>query len=114
VSARTITLKENILGANREKAVLNRTLLNAHQIRMINVLSAPGSGKTSLILRAIDRFRGQYRIAVIKGDVASSIDADRFLQQNIPALQINTGGGCHLDAPMIIRPCWRWIWNRSI
>jgi hydrogenase nickel incorporation protein HypB len=101
VSARTITLKENILGANREKAVLNRTLLNAHQIRMINVLSAPGSGKTSLILRAIDRFRGQYRIAVIKGDVASSIDADRFLQQNIPALQINTGGGCHLDAPMI-------------
>jgi len=101
VSARTIVLKENILGANRERADRNRTLLNAHHSRMINVLSSPGSGKTSLILRAIDRFRDQYRIAVIEGDVASSIDADTILQQNIPAIQINTGGGCHLDAPMI-------------
>jgi len=101
VSARIITLKENILGANREKADLNRTLLNAHHIRMISVLSSPGSGKTSLILRAVDRFRNRYRIAVIEGDVASSIDTDRILQQNIPAIQINTGGGCHLDAPMI-------------
>ena len=64
-------------------------------------MSAPGSGKTSLIMRTIDRLRDKFRIAVIEGDIASSIDADKITQQNIPAIQINTGGGCHLDAQMI-------------
>jgi hydrogenase nickel incorporation protein HypB len=68
---------------------------------MLNMMSSPGSGKTSLILQTINQFRERYGIAVIEGDIASSIDADKILQQNIPAIQINTGGGCHLDAPMI-------------
>jgi hydrogenase nickel incorporation protein HypB len=101
MTTRTITIKENILGANNEKAELNRKLLNDHHVLMLNVMSSPGSGKTSLILQTINQFRDRYRIAVIEGDVASSIDADRIIQQNIPAIQINTGGGCHLDAPMI-------------
>jgi hydrogenase nickel incorporation protein HypB len=101
VSARTITVKENILGANTEKAAINRRLLDSHQVLMLNVLSSPGSGKTSLIMRTIDRLRDRCRIAVIEGDVASSIDADTIAQQNIPAIQINTAGGCHLDAQMI-------------
>jgi hydrogenase nickel incorporation protein HypB len=100
MSARTITIKENILGANKEKAELNRKMLNDRHILMINVMSAPGSGKTSLILRTIDRFRNKYRIAVIEGDIASSIDANKIRQQNIPTIQINAGGGCHLDARM--------------
>ena len=101
MSARTITIKENILGANTEKAGINRKLLDRHHILMVNIMSSPGSGKTSLIMRTIDRLRDTYRIAVIEGDVASSIDADKIAQQNIPAIQINTAGGCHLDAQMI-------------
>ncbi len=101
MKARTISLKENILGANRQKADLNRKLLDEHHVRMVNFMSAPGSGKTSLILRAIDRFKERYRIAVIVGGVASSIDADKIKRENIPVVQIHTGGGCHLDALMI-------------
>jgi hydrogenase nickel incorporation protein HypB len=101
MTARILTIKENILGANSEKAEINRKLLDSHHILMINIMSSPGSGKTSLIMRTIDRLRDKFRIAVIEGDIASSIDADKITQQNIPAIQINTAGGCHLDAQMI-------------
>jgi hydrogenase nickel incorporation protein HypB len=103
MSARTLTIKQNILGANKEKAEANRKLLNGHHILMMNIMSSPGSGKTSLILRTINRLRDTYRIAVIKGDIASSIDTDKINQQNIPAVQIHAAGGCHLDARMIER-----------
>jgi hydrogenase nickel incorporation protein HypB len=101
MSARTLTIKENILGANEKRADSNRKLLDSHHVLMINIMSASGSGKTSLILRTIDRLKDQYRIAVIQGDIASSIDADKFVRQGVPAIPINTGGGCHLDAQMI-------------
>lgn len=101
MSARIMTIKENILGANAQRADLNRTLLDSHHVRMVNIMSAPGSGKTSLILRTIDRFKDRFKIAVIAGDVGSSIDVDRITQRGIPTLQINTAGGCHLDAQMI-------------
>jgi hydrogenase nickel incorporation protein HypB len=98
---KTLTIKENILGANKEKAELNRKLLDSHHVVMINIMSASGSGKTSLIVQTINGLRDRYRIAVIKGDIASSIDADKITRQNVPAIQINTAGGCHLDAQMI-------------
>jgi hydrogenase nickel incorporation protein HypB len=101
MSAKTLTIKENILRANTERAEANRQLLDTHHVLMINIMSSPGSGKTSLIMRTIDRLRDKYRIAVIEGDIASSIDADKITRQNVPAIQINTGGGCHLDAQMI-------------
>jgi hydrogenase nickel incorporation protein HypB len=101
MAARKLTIKENILGANAEKADIIRKLLDSHRVRMINFMSGPGSGKTSLIMRTIDRLRNGYRIAVIEGSIASSIDADRISQQKIPAIQVNPGGGCHLDARMI-------------
>jgi hydrogenase nickel incorporation protein HypB len=102
MGARTITIKQNILGANAERAATNRKFLDDRHVRMINFMSAPGSGKTSAIIRAIDRLRDKYRIAVIEGSIVSSIDADRIMQKNIPAVQINpAGGGCHLDALMI-------------
>ncbi len=101
MSTRTITVKQNVLGANKEKAEFTRKLLTDRHILMINIMSAPGSGKTSLILRTINRLKARYRIAAIEGDIASSIDADKIRQQSIPAVQINAGGGCHLDAMMI-------------
>jgi hydrogenase nickel incorporation protein HypB len=103
MSARTITVKENVLGANKERAEINRRLLSDRHILMINIMSAPGSGKTCLIAQTIDQFKNKYRIAVIEGDIASSIDAEKIRQQNIPAIQINAGGGCHLDALMVKR-----------
>lgn len=101
MAARILTIKENILGANSEKADINRKLLDSHHILMINIMSSPGSGKTSLIMRTIDGLRDKFRIAVIEGDIASTIDADKITQRNIPAIQINTAGGCHLDAQMV-------------
>jgi len=101
VSPRTLTIKENILGANLEEAESNRRYLDSRHIRMINLMSGPGSGKTSLILQTINRLKTQYKIAVIEGSIASSIDADKIMQQNIPVVQINLSGGCHLDARMI-------------
>jgi hydrogenase nickel incorporation protein HypB len=100
MAARTLTIKENILGANAEKAEKNRKLLDSHRVLMINIMSGPGSGKTSLIMQTIDRLRDKYRIAVIEGASAFSIDADKIARQNIPVIQINPSGGCHLDAPM--------------
>jgi hydrogenase nickel incorporation protein HypB len=101
VSPRTLTIKENILGANSEKAENNRRYLDSHHVRMITITSAPGSGKTGLILQTINRLRDRYRIAVIEGSIGSYIDTEKIMQQNIPALQINLSGGCHLDAQMI-------------
>jgi len=101
MSVKILTVKEDILGANDEKARTNRQLVDRHHILMINVTSSPGAGKTSLILQTINRLRGKSRMAVIEGDIASSIDADKVSEQGVPAIQINTAGACHLDANMI-------------
>jgi hydrogenase nickel incorporation protein HypB len=108
VTPRTLTIKENILGANSEKAENNRRHLDSHHVRMIALTSAPGSGKTSLILQTISRLQDRYRIAVIEGSIASSIDTEKIMQQNIPAVQINLSGGCHLDAQMIRKALDTW------
>jgi hydrogenase nickel incorporation protein HypB len=101
MSAKIVSVKQNVLAANAEKAGINRQLLDRHNILMINVMSSPGSGKTSTIIQTINRLKNKCRIAVIEGDVASSIDTEKISRQNIPAIQINTGGGCHLDALMV-------------
>jgi len=95
-----LTIKEDILGANEEKARRNRSRLDKHATLTVNVMSSPGAGKTSLILQTINRLKLKTRIAVIEGDVASSLDADKVHQQGVPVIQINTAGGCHLDANM--------------
>ncbi len=101
MSIKVLTIKEDILGANEEKAKANRELVDKHHILMINIMSSPGAGKTSLILQTINRFKGKTRIAVIEGDVASTMDADKVSKLAVPVIQINTAGACHLDANMI-------------
>jgi len=101
VSVRILTIKEDILGANDEKARMNRELVDQHHILMINITSSPGAGKTSLIMQTIGRLKEKARMAVIEGDIASSIDAEKVSKEGIPAIQINTAGACHLDANMI-------------
>ena len=95
-----IKVLRDVLSANDGIASRNQNRLDKHGILTINVMSSPGSGKTSLILQTIRKLKGEARIAVIEGDVASSIDADKVGQQGATAIQINTAGGCHLDANM--------------
>ena len=101
MSVKVLTIKEDILGANEGNAKANRELMDKHHILMINIMSSPGAGKTSLIVQTIRRMQSKSRIAVIEGDIASTIDADKVSNLGIPAIQINTAGACHLDASMI-------------
>lgn len=96
-----IKVLKDILNANNQIAEQNRQLLASNQIMAINLMSSPGSGKTTLILRTAEKLEGKARIAVIEGDVSSSIDAEKLSQAGITAIQINTGGACHLDASMV-------------
>ena len=77
MAVKVITIGEDILGANEEKAQNNQKRLDQHGILAINIMSSPGAGKTSLILHTINRLKPKVRIAVIEGDVASSIDAEK-------------------------------------
>ena len=98
-----VSVVEGILSANDQLAAQNRQLLDQYGICVLNVMASPGSGKTSLILRTIDALCGRLRLGVIEGDIASSVDADRVATKSVPVVQINTGGQCHLDAPMTQR-----------
>ncbi|MDD4859795.1 MAG: hydrogenase nickel incorporation protein HypB [Dehalococcoidales bacterium] len=101
MTIKVLTMKEDILGANDAKAKANQERLDNLRILTINVMSSPGAGKTSLITNTIRKMPSAARIAVIEGDVASSIDAERVQQLGVPVVQINTAGGCHLDARMM-------------
>lgn len=96
-----IQVVTNILAANDRIADENRSLFDARQIYVINLMSSPGAGKTSLVERTILALRDRFRIGVIEGDIQSTSDADRVAALETPVVQINTGGGCHLDANMV-------------
>jgi hydrogenase nickel incorporation protein HypB len=96
-----ISVEQHILSANDEVALANRTTFAAAGVRVLNVMASPGAGKTSVILATAARLPAHLPLGVIEGDLASRIDADRIAAHGIPVVQINTGGGCHLDAPMI-------------
>ena len=96
-----VQVVKDILSANEQIALENRRLFDEKGVFVLNVMAAPGAGKTSLIERTIEALRDRLRIGVIDGDVASTIDADRIARLGIPAVQINTGGACHLDANMV-------------
>lgn len=95
-----IKVLKDILSANEQIAERNRQLLDSQGVFAVNLMSSPGAGKTSLILETIRRLKGKTRIGVIEGDVSSSLDAETIGKESVPVIQINTGGGCHLDANM--------------
>jgi hydrogenase nickel incorporation protein HypB len=98
---KTIEIKEKILGANEELSQRNRSRLDSAGLFSINVMASPGAGKTSLIERTVQQLKQNHRLAVIDGDIATSIDAERAAAGGATAIQINTGGECHLDAFML-------------
>ncbi len=101
MTVKVITVGEDILGANDAKARANKKRLDGHRILTVNIMSSPGAGKTSLILSTIKKLRDKVAIGVIEGDVASSVDAEKVNEMGIPVVQINTAGGCHLEAGMV-------------
>ena len=96
-----IPVVRDILSANDQVAAENRSLLATRGVTAINIMASPGAGKTSVIAATAERLPADLRPGVIEGDLASSIDTDALLARGIPAVQINTGGNCHLDTPMI-------------
>jgi hydrogenase nickel incorporation protein HypB len=97
-----IPIVQNILNANDRLAQENRARIDAAGVFSINILASPGAGKTSLIEQTLPKLKGKLRVAAVDGDIATSIDADRAAAAGAgAAIQINTGGDCHLDAVML-------------
>jgi hydrogenase nickel incorporation protein HypB len=97
-----IKIVKNLLAGNDQVAERNRARFVAAGVLAINVIAAPGAGKTSLIIKTLEALRGQARVGVIEGDIAGSIDTEKVLAAGAhDAVQINTGGNCHLEAGMI-------------
>ena len=98
-----IKLGRNILGANEFMARKNRSLFDERDLLVINLMSSPGSGKTTILERTIENLSGQLKIGVIEGDLYTDQDAARIETKGVPVVQINTEGACHLDAAMVGR-----------
>ncbi|MHB8932723.1 MAG: hydrogenase nickel incorporation protein HypB [Bellilinea sp.] len=97
-----VQVVENILNANDQVAQLNRDVLNQAGVFSINLMASPGAGKTSFILQTIQAMQPDVKLGVVEGDTAPvTIDADKINAAGMPAVQINTGGECHLDAVML-------------
>jgi hydrogenase nickel incorporation protein HypB len=96
-----IPVVQQILDANEQVAAQNRATFETAGTFVLNLMASPGAGKTSLILATLKQLPPTIRAGVIEGDLAGSIDAEAIAVRKVPVVQINTGGGCHLDAPMI-------------
>jgi hydrogenase nickel incorporation protein HypB len=96
-----IQVERDILAKNDAIAQRNRGWLAQHGIFAVNLVSSPGSGKTTLLVKTIEQLAGRLPVAVVEGDQQTTFDADRIRATGAPAIQINTGRGCHLDAAMV-------------
>lgn len=96
-----VTVERKVLEKNDEIAGRNRALFSSKGLFVINIVSSPGSGKTSILERTLEYFNHRVPVAVIEGDVQTDFDAQRIARHNTPVVQIVTNGGCHLDAKLI-------------
>ncbi len=96
-----IDVKNSVLAENEKAAASLREKFAANNVLVINLMSSPGAGKTSLLVKTIEHLSKAYRVGVVEGDLATSMDADRIRATGAVAVQLNTGGGCHLDAKMV-------------
>ena len=98
-----VKVMKNILGENDKIAENNRKIFRDKKVFVVNLMGSPGSGKTSLLEKTLSALSKKISVAVIEGDLFTAKDAERIERQNVPVVQINTSGGCHLDAPMVAR-----------
>ena len=103
MAVRTLNVNEDILSANDLLAGNLKKKFVDSKVYVMNLMSSPGAGKTTMILKIIEALSGKHKIGVIEGDIASDVDAQKIQQANIDVVQINTKGACHLDANMISR-----------
>jgi len=96
-----IEVLEGIFDANEIIAKENRALLDRSGTFMVNLMSSPGAGKTSFILKTLEGVEGEFSCAVIEGDIAGKVDSERIAEIGVQAIQINTGGSCHLEARQV-------------
>ena len=96
-----IEVLEGVFDANEIIAKENRQVLDRHGSFMVNVMASPGADKTSVILKTLEGVSGELSCAVIEGDIAGRVDSERIAETGVPAIQINTGGSCHLEAKQI-------------
>lgn len=99
--SRKLRIEVDILGKNNEYAAKNRSVFSARNILALNLVSSPGSGKTSLLTKTLTDLKPSHAMAVIEGDQQTANDAERIRETGVAAVQINTGKGCHLDAHMV-------------
>ena len=100
-----VKVGKKILSANEEYAAKNSRLLTEQRKLCLNMISSPGSGKTTILTRTINELKGKIKIGVIEGDIQTDIDAERIRATRAPVVQINTEGACHLSAAQ-----WRTAW----
>ncbi|MDD3471909.1 MAG: hydrogenase nickel incorporation protein HypB [Syntrophaceae bacterium] len=105
MSVKTINVNQDILGANDILAENMKSQFQSSKVYVINLMSGPGAGKTSTVIRIIDSLSQKYKIGVIEGDIASDVDARKIEEKGVDVVQINTNGACHLDANMIMSAC---------
>jgi hydrogenase nickel incorporation protein HypB len=96
-----ITVERKVLEKNDELAARNRSRFQQNNLFVVNIVSSPGSGKTSIVERTLEHLAGKVSVAVIEGDVQTDLDAQRVAKFHVPVVQIVTNGGCHLDAKLI-------------
>lgn len=99
---KTLNVNEDILSANDILADNLKAKFDNSRVFVMNLMSSPGAGKTSLILKIIEALSGKFKIGVIEGDIASDVDAQKVQSASVDVVQINTKGACHLDANMIL------------
>ena len=100
---RIVELERDLLGKNDGLAAKNRLALRGSGTVALNLMSSPGSGKTTLLVRTLEHLRGALLVGVVEGDQETSLDAERIRSTGAPAVQVNTGSACHLDAAMVAR-----------
>jgi hydrogenase nickel incorporation protein HypB len=96
-----VTIERKVLEKNDEVASQNREIFKKHNIFVVNLVSSPGSGKTSIIEKTLEYFAGKLNISIIEGDVQTNLDAQRVAKYNVPVVQIITNGSCHLEAKLV-------------
>lgn len=100
---RLIEVKEDILSDNKVQADSLRTSLKAERSFLMNLMSSPGAGKTTLLMKSIEKIKGDIEVGVMEADIDSKVDAEKLVAQGISAIQLRTGGFCHLDANMVTK-----------
>lgn len=98
---KTIDINQSLLKANEEAAASNKKHFNEKGVLALNLISSPGSGKTTLLEKTVDALKNNISIGVLEGDIETEIDAERIRKKGIPAVQLTTGGACHLESSLI-------------